>query len=343
MQFFRFFLFPLSIIYFCIIKIRHILYDYDVLKSCGTTTKTISVGNLKMGGTGKTPFINMLVNSLADNNIALLSRGYGRTTKGFVLATNSSATKDIGDEPKMLSLYNPTLKIAVCENRVEGVKMLSDKFNDLDIILLDDAMQHRAIKPTISIMLTEYDNPYYNDYLFPVGWLRDLRSSKKRADIIVVTKSPKQITLDKMDSFVSKIKASENQRVFFTTTVVNPPCTIYDNEPQVLPKSSPVVVVSAIASCSKFVSKLSQDYKVVKVLDFKDHHRFTQKDINLAYKIAKKHGAVIVFTAKDRVKIEEIETLSAEQRQILYVQDISFKILDYRGANINTLIFELLK
>ena len=331
---------PFYPILYLIIHIRHFLYSKFKSMSYVPTVHTISIGNLKIGGTGKSPFTNLLIKELKSNhNIALLSRGYGRNSKGFVLATRDISSSDIGDEPRMLQLNNPDITVAVCEKRAVGIKRLISNDPLIDMILLDDAMQHRAVTPSVSIMLTEYDHPYFSDRMFPFGMLRDIRSRAKTADVIVVTKSPNQLSVKMMDDFVGNMKDIDSSKVYFSTVNNISPRQIFcDGE---LELKSNVVIMTGIASPNKFIENISKDYNIIKKYIFKDHYNFKQKDIEAVIKFAEQNNANIIVTAKDKVKIEEIDILSIHQREMLYYQDISYKIMEYRGKNLNSLIKEI--
>ncbi len=338
----RLILSPFYPILYLIIVIRHLIYDKFNTLSYKSKVRTISIGNLKAGGTGKSPFTDLLINKFKKNhNLALLSRGYGRVSKGYVLATPETNSFEIGDEPKMLQLNNLDITVAVCEKRAVGINKLTKHNPSIDLILLDDAMQHRAVTPSVSIMLTEYDKPYFNDYLFPIGMLRDIRSRAKSADIIIVTKSPNQLTIGKMDEFVNKVKKIDSNKVYFSAINSLPPKPIFDDNNKVLEKNTNVVILTGIASADKFIETISKEYNIVKENRFKDHYNFKQKDIDSVVRFAKQNDARIIMTAKDKVKIMEIDTLTDEQKEIMYCQDISYKILEYRGKNLNSLIKEI--
>lgn len=343
MLFLRLLLFPFYPVIFIVILLRNKLYDYKIISSYIPTIKCVSIGNLKVGGTGKTPFTNMLIAELKKSHkIALLSRGYGRKSSGYVFALPNSTSKDIGDESKMMTLYHPDISVAVCESRELGITSLSVDVSGLDMILLDDAMQHRSIAPQVNIMLTEYSNPYYKDSLFPVGLLRDIRRSAKRADIVIVTKSPDQLSVEQMDKYVKRIRHKEKQKIFFSTVDSLLPVPISNIDAEPLALGSDVVILSAIASPTKFINNISKKYNVIKTFKFKDHHNFSEKEVNRVVDFADEIGAKVVMTPKDSVKIDEMTSLQASKRDIMFVQDISFRILEYRGGNLNTLIKELI-
>jgi len=195
MKYFRYFLFPLSVLYGCILSIRNFLYNNSFLKSKSYSVPVISVGNLNTGGTGKTPMIELLVRTLGEEySLATLSRGYKRTTKGFIEVNAHHSSSDVGDEPLQFKNNFPDLKVAVDANRQRGISNLLRAYPKLDMILLDDAFQHRKVKPDFSIVLTTYKDLYVRDFVLPTGNLREFQTGSKRADMIIVTKCPRDLS-----------------------------------------------------------------------------------------------------------------------------------------------------
>ncbi|MBN1252067.1 MAG: tetraacyldisaccharide 4'-kinase, partial [Bacteroidales bacterium] len=211
-------LFPLSIIYGIIISFRNFLFDINFLKSKEFNIPVISVGNITAGGTGKTPHVEYLISILSSKyKIAILSRGYKRKTKGFVLADTSPNSEKIGDEPAQIKNKFPDTIVAVDEKRVNGIKNLL--INNLDAIILDDAYQHRYVKPGLSILLIDFNRPISNDFLLPAGNLREHRKAQKRADIIIITKSPNNIKPIDIGLLSKKINPEYYQKIFFTNLI----------------------------------------------------------------------------------------------------------------------------
>ncbi|MBL4654685.1 MAG: tetraacyldisaccharide 4'-kinase [Bacteroidia bacterium] len=200
-----------------IIYLRNVLYDVGIFKSHSFSVPIISVGNIAVGGTGKTPHVEYLVRLLKDQyKVAVLSRGYKRNTSGYFLAENISDASEIGDEPCQIKQKFPDIQVAVCENRVEGVKNLIKGFPDLDIVLLDDAFQHRQIKPGLSLLLIDYNSLFKNRMLLPAGDLREPFIAKKRADILIVTKTPEVISDKEKENILKKLKPHKGQKVFYS-------------------------------------------------------------------------------------------------------------------------------
>ena len=207
----RILLLPISFLYHIVLTIRHKLYDWHILKATRFEKPVICVGNLNLGGTGKTPHTEYLISLLKDDyHVATLSRGYGRKTKGFKLAESISTCEDLGDEPLQYFRKFPNLLVAVDEDRVDGTRKLLCSPNRAEVVLLDDAFQHRPIKAGLNILLTEYQHLYCDDFLFPTGTLRDVRSAAKRAQIIIVSKSPKCLREEDKKRVINKLKPEEN-------------------------------------------------------------------------------------------------------------------------------------
>jgi tetraacyldisaccharide 4'-kinase len=184
-------LLPLSLLYGLVVLIRNLLFDFRIMRSTRFKLPVISVGNITVGGTGKTPHVEYLVQLLKnDFKLAVLSRGYKRKTKGFILASKKTGVADIGDEPLQIKLKFPDVNIAVEHNRVKGVRTLIERIPKLNLVILDDAYQHRYIRPGLSILLVDYNRPIFHDMLLPAGNLRESWHNAKRADIIIITKSP---------------------------------------------------------------------------------------------------------------------------------------------------------
>jgi len=220
MGLFRILLFPISIIYGLITFLRNKLYDSNILKVTSYNLPIISVGNLSMGGTGKTPHIEYLIRLLIeDYTIATLSRGYGRKTKGFFKADSLTNAADIGDEPMQFHQKFPKVCVAVDNNRVEGVNEILASETVPELILLDDAFQHRSIKPGFQVLLTPFNDLYADDWVVPTGRLREYSCGKSRADVVVVTKCPENVSHKKVAEINKKLKIESNQELFFSRII----------------------------------------------------------------------------------------------------------------------------
>ncbi len=302
----RFLLIPISLLYHIVLTIRHKLYDWHILKTTQFDKPVICVGNLNLGGTGKTPHTEYLINLLKDDyHVATLSRGYGRKTKGFRMAEPASTYEDLGDEPLQYYKKHSGIQVAVDKDRVEGAYLLWEQ--GADVILLDDAFQHRSIKAGLNLLLTEYQHLYCDDFLFPAGNLRDVRSAAKRADIIVVSKSPESLATEEKQTIINKLKPTEKQQVFFSYLEHAPLQPLNEKAKTVtVENTDSVMAFCGIADPEHFKKALERQYKTVVVLPFADHHTYTESDIKVVLKCFESlegEKKIIVTTEKDAARL----------------------------------------
>ena len=329
---------PLAWIYGGVIDIRHRLFDWGVLKSREFDIPIICVGNITVGGTGKTPHTERLIELLdGEFKVAVLSRGYKRRTKGFVLASTHSSFKKIGDEPKQIKLKYPHIPVAVCEKRVEGIEKLRAAHPEVNLIILDDAFQHRYVEPWVNIVLMDYSRPIYEDHLLPLGRLRDRRSQLNRAQIVIVTKCPEDMKPLDYRIISKHLDLYPYQSLYFTHFLSQPPVPLYPTfgQPAKLPPGTPVVAMAGIANPQPFIEKLQQDYDVVRTFLFKDHYAFKMKDIHAleaALKTLPPQTAVVV-TEKDAVRLMKSRKISDEVKRRLYYSAIRVEFLENREAD----------
>ena len=319
-------LLPLTMWYAIGVAVRNLLFDWGVKRSVSPDVPTIGIGNLRVGGTGKTPHTEYLIRLLAGRRVALLSRGYGRATQGFVLADNSSTASQIGDEPLMMARKFPQLTVAVCEDRVEGVRRLMEMTQKPDVVLLDDVYQHRHIRPALNILLTEYGDPYCNDHILPFGNLREGRRGRHRADIIVVTKCPENLSEEEQQEMRRKLRLDDRQQLFFSHISYSEPVAVYD---AVMPDAvEEVVLVTGIAHPEPLVRYLEKEYKVYH-LRFADHHPFGEDDcerIIETYNRLKNSRTVVFTTEKDAARMRDAEACRHLQTLPLFYIPIEVKL-----------------
>jgi len=278
-------LFPISIIYFFIIYIRNRLFDWKILRTESFDIPLISVGNLTIGGTGKTPMVEYLIRLLNNEfNIVYLSRGYSRKIKGFVKADINSGIEEIGDEALQIAQKFSKLNVIVSEKRVDGIsRILSDKtISTPDVIILDDAYQHRYLKTGLSILLFDFFRPSYNDYILPSGRLRESFAERKRADIFIVTKTPKNISRAEKDKISNKLYFSEKQRTFFSgINYFDLQAVFPENQPiteaSLADKNISVVLLTGIANPKPIMEYLNKFSEEIIHMRFPDHHLFYSK------------------------------------------------------------------
>ena len=304
---FAWLLFPLTMWYAVAVAMRNFFFNIGILKERTHKVTTIAVGNLCTGGAGKTPFVDYLLKMLnADYRTASLSRGYGRHTKGFLEAGDSATASEIGDEPMLLHRRNPDVRVAVCEDRNTGIERLLSEAEPPQIVVLDDAYQHRYVKPTVNILLTEYGNPFFNDQVLPFGNLREPRRNYRRASVIVVTKSPKSLNPLDRRMFVKQLKPLPHQQVFFTAIEYHDLIPMDGGmPPKRLADLKQVLFVSGIANPQPAIDRISTT-ATVNSLAFADHHNFSKADFEqIAYNFQQMSGdeKIIVTTEKDAVRI----------------------------------------
>jgi tetraacyldisaccharide 4'-kinase len=333
---FRFLLFPFSLIYGLIVFVRNTLFDSGILKSEQFNFPIISVGNITVGGTGKTPHVEYLTKLLSQNfKVAILSRGYKRKTKGFVLADQNSQSKDIGDESMQIKQKYPQVDIAVCEKRVTGVKKLI-QLNE-EVILLDDAFQHRYVKPGISILLIDFNRRIDQDFLLPYGNLRENESGMKRADIIIVTKTPLDLKPIDRRLILEHVKPSPYQELFFTGLIYGGFQPVFDTKSSISEDFSKnheiytILLVTGIASSKPLFEKLKNYTQDIRHIKFADHSNYDQSKLD---KIVKHYTSIendkkiIITTEKDAIKIREIENADKILNSTLFYIPIEVKFIE---------------
>jgi tetraacyldisaccharide 4'-kinase len=295
-------LFPFSILYGFITSIRNFLFDIGVLKSYSFDLPIIAVGNLSVGGTGKTPQIEYLIRLLSDKyKVATLSRGYKRQSEGFILANENSDAKQLGDEPFQFYQKFKNIQVAVDANRKNGIEQLLSNSDAPEIILLDDAFQHRKVKAGFYIMLTSYGDLYANDFMLPTGNLRESRSGAQRANIIIVTKCPSGLSLDAQNNIKKQLNLSPNQSLFFT--FIDYDDVVYSDKKTIKVteiKSMDKILLAGIAKPESFFAYLKQEND--ECLNFPDHHHFSESELQEIKK--KANNRIIVTTEKDYVRLK---------------------------------------
>ncbi len=300
-------LYPLALLYGAIVWLRNKLYNAGVLSSIQFSVPVISVGNLSTGGTGKTPHIEYLIRLLQyEYRLATMSRGYKRKTTGFYLAGPGTHAGVIGDEPMQFYHKFPEVAVSVCEDRMTGIPQLLRERPETDVILLDDAFQHRSVRPGLNILITDYAKPFYNDYILPFGSLREQRNAYKRAHIIIVSKCP-DLNSAQMSGIASKINPLPHQSIFFTTIRYSPLVNFFTGEPlHLLPNDVHIIMVSGIAKPEPMLLHLEQMAHSVHLLRYPDHHYFTianLEEIKQTYKNWDVAQKIIVTTEKDAVRL----------------------------------------
>lgn len=312
MHLLQYIVYPFSLLYGFVMQLRNLLFDLRILPSVRFDKAVISVGNLSMGGTGKTPHIEYLIRLLSPSCfVATLSRGYGRESKGFIIGSKRSSVKYMGDEPLQLIRKFNNIKVAVDENRRRGLTMLFNKYPDLDAVLLDDAFQHRYVRPGLSILLTSHAKLYCEDHVVPSGTLREFRKGADRADIIVVTKTPKIFSPISRRRIIENISPKKNQQVLFSYIKYSEPVPLLESDPGKLPaKLVSVLLLTGIADHSFLKEHIERLCSDVTVMKFRDHHSYTAKDIaqiETRFNDIPTQKKIIVTTEKDAMRLRTNE------------------------------------
>lgn len=343
---FRVLLLPLAALYGLIIFIRNRLFDRNYLKSAEFNFPLICVGNLSVGGTGKSPMVEYLVNLLkGDFKIGTLSRGYKRKTKGYVLADAGTTALEIGDEPMQFHNKYPDVAIASCEERIVGVPHMLQDVPDLQAIILDDAFQHRTIRAGLNILLTEYGNLYSNDFFLPTGDLRDEWASAKRAQVIVVTKCPYNLSAEAKQKIIRSLNPDAAQKVFFTTIEYGTPYHIVNNSDDwLLTPRDEVLLVCGIANPKPLKEYLHEKAHTYYQQDYSDHHIFSIDDLNeIIDKFNDIHAKdkLILTTEKDAVRLIKFSEQLASLP--MYVLPIQHYFLFDEGEHFNELVIDFIR
>ena len=339
---FRYLLFPISLIYAGVVWLRNWLFDKNILKAASFNFPIICVGNIAVGGTGKTPMVEYLIRLLQkDFNTATLSRGYKRKTKGFAIADENTTALEIGDEPMQFHNKFPAVTVAVGEERLVAIPQLLQDRPDTNIVILDDAFQHRSVKAGLNIVLTAYNNLFTRDLMLPSGDLRDVRSSMKRADIIIVTKCKPDLSADEKETIINEINPLVNQSVFFTEIVYTKPYHLFNNRQIDIDRSANILLICGIANPRPLKDFLVTHFTSYDMLRYPDHHIFNSDDladIKKQFEKNKHSNKIILTTEKDAVRLVKFE----EQLKNfpVYVLPIEHTFLFDEAAAFNKLVIE---
>lgn len=308
---FRYILLPFSIIYGFIIWVRNKLFDKNILRSASFNFPLICVGNLAVGGTGKTPMTEYLIRMLRNKyTIATLSRGYKRKTKGFAIADDTTTAVDIGDEPMQLRKKFPDITVGVAEERIVGIPQLLHSKPKTQVIILDDAFQHREVRAGLNLLLTEYEDLYTRDFILPAGNLRDVKSSSKRAHIIIVTKCKANLNEEEKQSLIQELHPLKSQKVFFTEIEYANPYHLFTKEPRFIQHDCNILLVCGIANPKPLKEMLTNYTDTYEMILFRDHHIFSTDDLEeIKKQFAKTESAnkIILTTEKDGVRLAKYE------------------------------------
>ena len=319
-------------LYRLILALRHLAYDKGWKKTFRAAVPTICVGNVTVGGTGKTPHTEMILRQLLQSdrwgfsNIAVLSLGYKRKSKGFQIVERDSTARFAGDEPLQIARKFPSVKVAVDKNRVRGCEKLAA--DGAELIVLDDAFQYRRLIPSLSIVLVDYNRPIFKDKLLPWGRLRDLPSQLKRAQAVIVTKCPAELNGWDRQEWRRRLRLQDGQKLFFTTIGYESPEPVFPEADPRYIYSKRLVLVSGIANDAPLRSQLSDSYKISRRLAFRDHHKFTRADVREISRAVKENPtACIMTTEKDAQRLRDVKKMPDSVKQRLFYLPVQARFL----------------
>jgi tetraacyldisaccharide 4'-kinase len=352
MKVLRILAYPFALIYGLITALRNKLFDIGILPVKEfRNVRLIGVGNLAAGGTGKTPHVEYIVRLLKSHyRIATLSRGYGRKTSGFLVADTTMTTAQIGDEPKQFrNRFEKDVIVAVDGNRVRGTEKIMEQFPETELIVLDDVFQHRRIKPGLQIMLTDYANLYYQDQVLPTGYLREFRRGSKRADIIIVTKTPEMFSPLERKRIMKEMRAEAYQRIYFSTIRYGNLLSLSSfNDKSELPKEKcfsegySVVLLTGIANAHSLEYYLKDKVKELIPYKFRDHYEFSASDLLGLQELYSKIGngkKIILTTEKDAMRLDKPELKEILNTMPVYYVPIEIGFHDKDEEEFNEQLF----
>lgn len=333
----RILLYPFSILYGWVARVRNRLYDIGVKPSAQFDIPVIGVGNITVGGTGKTPMVEYLIRLLRDEwNLATLSRGYGRKTRGFRIAKKGDTAHTLGDEPyQMYSKFGDKVVVAVGEERALAIPLLLHEHSETSAILLDDAYQHRAVKPSLNILLIDYNRLIFNDFMLPSGRLREPSEGASRADVIVITKCPIAVTEEDSMSIQHAVRELSAKPLFFAGIQYGNLISFGSSTAQLGEKA---ILVTGLASAQSFKKHVGKSFKIVDHLEYRDHHAYTKTDINSFTKKGD-NNTIIITTEKDMVKLIATELMPLIEQMPLYYLPIECVLLK-NGEDFDALVLD---
>ncbi|HEY3402403.1 MAG TPA: tetraacyldisaccharide 4'-kinase [Ohtaekwangia sp.] len=333
-------LFPFSVLYKIVTALRNKLYDIGLRPSVQFDVPVINVGNLTVGGTGKTPLIEHLIRLLGKSySIATLSRGYGRETKGFRIAGPSDNASTLGDEPyQFYRKFSDSITVSVGEDRAFAIPNILQA-KDTQVVLLDDAFQHRRVRPSFNIMLTDYNRLFYNDFLLPAGRLRESRYGARRADVIIVTKCPVEITGEKMIKIEHSIRRYAEKPVFFSKIRYGSPTPFGS----VTTLADEILLVTGIGNAKPLKDHVRQAYKLVDHFEFADHHKYSVSDLERILSFVRSRPSVsILTTEKDWVKLDHEDFKSTIEKLPVFYLPIEVEFIK-NGEDFDAMILNVVQ
>jgi tetraacyldisaccharide 4'-kinase len=342
-------LYPLSLVYGLVTGTRNFLYNNGLLKSEEFDIPVICLGNITIGGTGKTPHTEYVVNLLKENfHTAVLSRGYMRKSRGFRIATESSPVSEIGDEPMQIFRKNLSITMAVDSNRVNGIRKILELNPETDVIVLDDGFQHRRLTPGFTILLTDYGRLMSRDNLLPYGSLRESLDNTRRANIILVTKTPNDLPALERRLIVRELNKQSGQNIYFTSLNYGNARSIFAEAPffSYPEEECGIVLVTGIANPKPLTEHLEKTYKEIIHVVFSDHHNYTEKDIDeitSAFRQLKSPVKCLLTTEKDAVRLREFTNIAVELKSAFYYIPVTVDFLNNGREEFDNLIVDYVR
>ena len=340
-------LFPFSLLFGMGVALKNLLYRTRMLNSVKFSVPVIGIGNLSIGGTGKTPHVEYLIRLLRPYlRTAVVSRGYGRKTSGFILVAPQHMSSDVGDEPLIYARKYRDVAVAVSESRSVGIPMLMQQRPGVQVMLLDDAFQHRSVTPYLNILLTEYGHPYFRDWLLPSGRLREWPVGAYRADLVIVTKCPLDLSEQARDTFLSKMRPAANQAVYFSGYRYHQPYAMYPPSPAIgLRDLESALIICGIARPDALFDYIASEVENVDMSSFEDHHVYQSEDLQLLetrFRNLPGERKVILTTEKDAVRLEPFGAFIKSHQLPVYILPIEVVFLFDRGPDFDRQIRQFL-
>jgi len=331
-------LYPFTVLYTLITVFRNHLFNIKYSRSFNYDIMTINIGNLSVGGTGKTPMVEYLIKILKGRySLATLSRGYKRKSNGFLIAKSSSTVNDLGDEPyQFYSKFGEEVTVAVGENRSLAIPRILMEHPETQTILLDDAYQHRTVTPDFNVLLTQFSSPFYEDFVLPSGYLRETRAGAKRANVVVVTKCPTELSVSFKEEIKEKVAKYSNQGTPIYFSSINYGMPVSFNEAQKF--SGKVILFAGLADIAPLEEYVGSSFNMIKAISFSDHYDYKSKDIEGLVNLAKAHNAQLLTTEKDMVKIRSNKLFETGNSMGLYYLPISVQFLFSEANEFDSLI-----
>lgn len=347
-------LYPFSVIYGVVTWLRNFMYNSGILSTHKFPLPVICVGNITVGGTGKTPHSEYLIDLLKDNfRVATLSRGYRRKSRGFKIASQTMKVSEIGDEPLQILQKYPDITVSVDRKRVHGVRSILKERPETDVIILDDGYQHRRITPGFTILLTDFNRLMIKDFLLPYGELRESINNMYRADIILITKSPGDISPIQRRIIIKEMNLAPSQNLYFTSICYLAPQPLFSSDSiteniffKEGREKQGIVLVTGIADSRPFKEYLGNFFSEITHLSFRDHHKFNKKDIQKISEAFEKLGTAekwLITTEKDAVRLREFDNIDEQLRKVFYYVPVGVNFVSNSKEEFDNLILEYVR